>query len=64
MGWKLIATDTLEISKVQQIRLILGRNNSGTRRYNLSIKHSSAEQSGLKLGKPNITGRYNVSCTS
>jgi hypothetical protein len=48
MVWKKIATDTLEISKVQQIRL-LGTRNSGTRRYNLSIEYSSAEQSGLKL---------------
>jgi hypothetical protein len=47
---KLIATDTLEISKVQQIRLILGTRNTvvldGTT-YPLSTP--SAEQSGLKL---------------
>jgi hypothetical protein len=41
MGGKIIATDTLEISKVQQIRLILGtkRKYRGTRRYNLSIEY-------------------------
>jgi hypothetical protein len=47
---KLIATETLQISKVQQIRLILGTRNSvvldGTS-YPLSTP--SAEQSGLKL---------------
>jgi hypothetical protein len=46
----LIATDTLQISKVSQIRLILGTNNSvvvDNVRYPLSTP--SAEQSGLKL---------------
>jgi hypothetical protein len=48
MGGETYTTDTLEISKVQQIRLILG---TRTQWYghNLSIEHSSAEQSGLKL---------------
>jgi hypothetical protein len=32
MVWKIIATDTLEISKVQQIRLILEQEIRGTRR--------------------------------
>jgi hypothetical protein len=59
---KLIATDTLEISKVQQIRLILGTRNSGTRRtYPLSTKCRAVRLE--TSGKPNITGRYNVSCT-
>jgi hypothetical protein len=48
MGEKIITTDIRNF-KVQQIRLILGTKHSGTRRYNLSIEHSSAEQSGLKL---------------
>ncbi|WP_209548868.1 DUF4382 domain-containing protein [Flavobacterium sp. CG_23.5] len=46
----LIATDSLEISKVQQIRLILGTNNTvvvDNVTYPLSTP--SAEQSGLKL---------------
>jgi hypothetical protein len=46
----LIATDTLQISKVEQIRLILGTNNSvvvDNTTYPLSTP--SAEQSGLKL---------------
>jgi hypothetical protein len=46
----LIAIDTLEVSKVEQIRLILGPNNSvliDNNSYPLST--SSAEQSGLKL---------------
>ena len=46
----LIATDTLETSKIEQIRLILGTNNSvvvGGVSYPLSTP--SAEQSGLKL---------------
>jgi hypothetical protein len=47
---KLIATDTLEISKVQQIRLVLGTRNTVVldgMTYPLSTP--SAEQSGLKL---------------
>jgi hypothetical protein len=46
----LIATDTLQISKVEQIRLILGTNNTvvvDNTTYPLSTP--SAEQSGLKL---------------
>jgi hypothetical protein len=46
----LIATDTLEVAKVQQIRLILGTNNSvvvDDVSYPLSTP--SADQSGLKL---------------
>jgi hypothetical protein len=46
----LIATDTLQISKVEQIRLILGTNNTvvvDNVTYPLSTP--SAEQSGLKL---------------
>jgi hypothetical protein len=38
---------------------------SGTRRYNLSIEYSKCRAVRLETsGKPNITGRYNVSCTS
>jgi hypothetical protein len=44
MGGKIIATDTLEISKVQQIRLILEQEHSGTRRYNLSIESKQSSQ--------------------
>jgi hypothetical protein len=47
---KIIATDTLEISKVQQIRLVLGTRNTvvlDDTTYPLSTP--SAEQSGLKL---------------
>jgi hypothetical protein len=51
---KIIATDTLEISKVQQIRL--GTKYRGTRRYNLSIEYSKCRAVRLETsGKPNIT---------
>jgi hypothetical protein len=47
---KLIATDTLEISKVQQIRLILGtRNTVVLDGITYPLSTPSAEQSGLKL---------------
>jgi hypothetical protein len=61
---KLIATDTLEISKVQQIRLILGTRNTVVLdgiTYPLSTKCRAVRLE--TSGKPNITGRYNVSCT-
>lgn len=46
----LIATDSLEISKVQQIRLILGTNNTVVvNNVSYPLNTPSAEQSGLKL---------------
>lgn len=46
----LIATDTLETSKVEQIRLILGSNNTVVLDgINYPLSTPSAEQSGLKL---------------
>jgi hypothetical protein len=46
----LIATDSLEVSKVEQIRLILGTNNTVVlNNVSYPLSTPSAEQSGLKL---------------
>jgi hypothetical protein len=50
------ATDTLEISKVQQIRLGRNKKYRGTRQFNLSIEYSKCRQSGLKLQVNNVQG--------
>jgi hypothetical protein len=50
MVWKkIVPTDTLEISKVQQIRLILGTRNTVVLDITYPLSTPSAEQSGLKL---------------
>jgi hypothetical protein len=58
-----LITDTLEISKVQQIRLILGTRNTVVDGITYPLSTPSAEQSGLKL-QVNQTLQEGVSCTS
>jgi hypothetical protein len=62
---KIITTDTLEISKSTTNKTYFkNKKYRGTRRYNHPL---STQVQAVRLetsGKPNITGRYNVSCTS
>lgn len=59
----LIATDTLEISKVEQIRLILGTNNRSTEQRNLSFEYAKCRSKRIETsGASNPASRNPVQC--